>query len=76
MNTIHKIIERAVSEASQLSNHSSGELLMEVSRRLPPNAEIKLYRGKMRVQHSFHCDDLFTADAVDAALASNQELFG
>ncbi len=47
MNAMHKIIERAVSEASQLASRSSGELLMEVSRRLPPNAEIKLYRGMM-----------------------------
>lgn len=76
MNAMHKIIERAVSEASQLASRSSGELLMEVSRRLPPNAEIKLYRGKMRVQHNYHFDDLFTAEAVDEALATNLELFG
>ena len=76
MNAVQMIIERAVTEASQLNTRSTGDLLVEVSRRLPPNAEIKLYKGKMRVQHCFHFDDLFTAEAVDEALATNLELFG
>ena len=76
MNAMHKIIERAINEANQLTTRSTGELLVEVSRRLPPNAEIKLYRGKMRVQHNYHFDDLFTAEAVDEALDSNLELSG
>ena len=76
MKAMHKIIERAIKEANQLTTRSTGELLVEVSRRLPPNAEIKLYRGKMRVQHNYHFDDLFTAEAVDEALDSNLELFG
>ena len=76
MTAMHKIIERAINEANQLTTRSTGELLMEVSRRLPPNAEIKLYRGKMRVQHNYHFDGLFTAEAVDEALDSNLELFG
>ena len=75
MNAMHKIIERAVNEANHLTTRSTGELLIEVSRRLPPNTEIKLYRGKMRVQHNNHFD-LFTAEAVDEALDSNLELFG
>ena len=76
MKAMHKIIERAINEANQLTTRSTGELLMEVIRRLPPNAEIKLYRGKMRVQHNYHFDDLFTAEAVDDVLDSNLELFG
>ena len=76
MKAMHKIIERAINEANQLTTRSTGELLMEVSRRLPPNAEIKLYRGKMRVQHNYHFDDLFTAEAVNDVLDSNLELFG
>lgn len=76
MKAMHKIIERAINEANQLTTRSTGELLMEVIRRLPPNAEIKLYRGKMRVQHNYHFDDLFTAEAVNDVLDSNLELFG
>ena len=76
MNAVQKSIERAINEANRLTTRSTGELLVEVSRRLPPNAEIKLYRGKMRVQHNYHFDDLFTAEAVDKALDSNLELFG
>ena len=76
MKDMHKIIERAIKEANQLNTRSTGELLMEVSRRLPPNTEIKLYRGKMRVQHNYHFDGLFTVEAVDEALDSSLELFG
>ena len=75
MNSVQQIIKRAVEEAGQLATRTSGELLMEVARRLPPNAEIKLYKNKVRVQHCLHLDNLMSADSIDDALASNLEMF-
>lgn len=69
------IFQRAIEEASKLDTHSTGALLVEVSRRIPRNTEIKIISNRIRVQHTEHIDNLFAADSIDDALASNADLF-
>lgn len=50
--------------------------LLEVSKRLPEGAEIKLKNNVVRIQKSWDPNNLTRAEDVDNALITNFALFG
>ena len=65
-----------MSEIDPLTTRSTGALLLEISKRLPDNAEIKLKNNVVRVQHCWNLSNLTNAEDIDTALSTNFALFG
>ena len=59
-----------------LTTRSTGALLLEVSKRLPEGAEIKLKNNVVRIQKSWDPNNLTRAEDIDNALITNFALFG
>ena len=63
-------------EHEYLTTRSTGALLLEVSKRLPEGAEIKLKNNVVRIQKSWDPNNLTRAEDIDNALTTNFALSG
>ena len=71
MNAASAKIHQLLVEASDLSQRTTGELAMELHRRMGKITALRITAKGVRVTHSRYIDALGTAKAVDDALALN-----
>ena len=67
-NPVFKMIEKSISDAKDLGQRTTGELIEEVRSRLPWGTLITVKQTKVRVTHRHYMDNLTTAQQIDEAL--------
>jgi len=68
MDAVQELLHKALAEAAQLSNRSTGELCLEIGGRLPAGTQIRITAKGVRVTHSEYHDRLVSAEKIDASL--------
>lgn len=65
---VFKMLEKAINDAKDLKQRTTGELIEEVRGRLPWGTIVTVKQTKSRVTHRHYMDNLTTAQQIDEAL--------
>lgn len=69
MNSVESRIKAILDETS-LTQRSSGELALELAKRLKPMTQIRITSREVRVTHHAYLDNLIRPEEIDNALAN------
>lgn len=64
-------LKELLDELTSAATFTTGELALEIARRLEPGVTMRVTRKGVRVTHSKYYDSLSTPEAIDDALWAN-----